>query len=114
LPARAPDPGYYVPAVYAPWYTKTKIGKQYRNAPIMGDSIETDNNGSWIFSYPEYTGPGVHPGHNGIPTGGNFLYEDGSVSWTKFYGSQKFITQTAINGLAVYYDAPVSVGTGPW
>jgi len=117
LPARLDPTGTYYVNGYAPWFLRAKIGKQYRNAPIMGDSVETDGS-SWIFNHsPVYTGPGVHPGHNGIPTGSNFLYEDGSVSWTKFDGSQKFIAKTAINpadGNSTYYDAPVSVGTGPW
>ena len=116
LPARQTD-SRYVPA-YAPWFYRTKLGSQYRNAPVLGDSIETAN-GSWFQSLNQgtysYNGPGSnHAGNGGLPIGGNFVYEDGHVDWVKFNGNTNFIGIAANNGGSCYYDAPIAVGTGPW
>ncbi len=116
LPARASDSRYVT--TYAPWYTRTKLGSTYRNAPVMGDSIETAN-GSWMQNFTgtfSYNGPGSnHAGRGGVPVGGNFLFEDGHVEWVKFYGNLNSIAKSADNnGSGAYYDAPVYIGTGPW
>jgi prepilin-type N-terminal cleavage/methylation domain-containing protein len=101
---------------YSPWITRTKINQGYRNAPIMADAMDTSGGANpWIVSVGSYTGPGAnHAGNAGVPTGGNFLYEDGHVSWTKFDGTTKTIEIVAQNGLQYYYDAPVALGVGPW
>ncbi len=75
--------------------------------------------GNWIATIGgtvSYTGPVAnHAGKNGIPTGGNFLYEDGHVTWTPFGGHTNLVAATAQTGNNdVYYEAPVSIGTGPW
>jgi prepilin-type N-terminal cleavage/methylation domain-containing protein/prepilin-type processing-associated H-X9-DG protein len=116
LPARPSDNRYL--NVYAPWYTLTKLGTQYRNAPVMADSIETQS-GSWTISLSlggyNYSGPGAnHAGTGGVPIGGNFLYQDGHVEWVRFYGNTKLIAVSAINGTSGYYDAPTAIGMGPW
>jgi prepilin-type N-terminal cleavage/methylation domain-containing protein len=116
LPARASDSRYA--ASYAPWYTRTKLGQQYRNAPVMADSIETQS-GSWTITLSlggySYSGPGAnHAGNAGVPVGGNYLYEDGHVGWVKFNGNTNSIAIAALNGTSGYYDAPVAIGTGPW
>ena len=115
LPARASDSRYLTP--YAPWFIRKKLGSTYHNAPVMADSIETAN-GSWYQNFTgafSYSGPGSnHPGNAGIPTGGNFLYEDGHVEWVKFNGNTNFIAKAADNGGSGYYDAPVAIGSGPW
>ena len=87
----------------------------------MADAIETSAANNWMQTFTgtfSFSGPGSnHAGHGGIPVGGNFLFEDGSVSWTKFYGDKNSISQSAINtggGLAGYYDAPTALGIGPW
>jgi prepilin-type N-terminal cleavage/methylation domain-containing protein len=119
MPARLLTGLSYAPA-YGSWFSRTKIGKQYRNAPVMGDSVETSGTSTpWIVDVPanHYNGPGSnHAGRGGVPTGDNFLYEDGHVDWTKFDGTSKYIAITAINpaNSQSYYDAPVSVGYGPW
>ena len=118
LPARAPVAGFYI-IPYTQWYYRTKVGGKYRMAPVMGDSIETQN-GSWIQTFTgtfNFNGPGSnHAGANAVPTGGNFLYEDGHVDWVKFFGSLNMIAVSALNGVndSCYYDAPVAIGTGPW
>jgi prepilin-type N-terminal cleavage/methylation domain-containing protein len=108
-------------APYDKWYTRIKLGGQYRNAPVMADSIETYGTGTiagapspWILPAP-YSSPGAnHAGPGGVPFGGNFLYEDGHVDWIKFNGNTSFIAISANNGVQAYYDAPVAIGTGPW
>jgi hypothetical protein len=80
----------------------------------MADAMETSGANNWSAPAP-YTGfDSNHAGKGGIPTGGNFLYEDGHVEWTKFGGNTKLVAQTLDNSGQWYYDAPVSVGTGPW
>ncbi len=119
LPARTLTGLDYTTA-YAPWFSRTKIGKIYHLAPIMGDSVETSGPPSpWQVDIPSipYNGPGSnHAGVGGVPTGDNFLYEDGHVAWTRFDGTSKYITITAVNpaNSQSYYDAPMAVGTGPW
>jgi prepilin-type N-terminal cleavage/methylation domain-containing protein len=116
LPARLSDSRYLT--AYAPWYTRTKLGSQYRNAPVVCDSIETQS-GSWIMSFSldgfNFNGPAAnHAGKGGAPFGGNYLYEDGHVEWVKFDGNKNYITVSALNGTSGYYDVPVAIGTGPW
>jgi len=130
LPARS-DLAYCGNKNYAGWYmgvnnpithesSRQKLGKKFRLAPVMADAIEQRTATDWNQSFPgtfSYTGPvSNHPGNGGVPVGGNFLYEDGSVSWTKFYGNTNSIAKSAINATtgACYYDAPTAVGTGPW
>jgi prepilin-type N-terminal cleavage/methylation domain len=116
---------------YAGWYmgvnnpithesSRQKLGKRFRLAPVMADAIETSTATSWMQTFTgtfSYSGPvSNHPGSGGMPTGGNFLYEDGSVSWIKFSGNTNNIKKSAINSSssASYYDAPTAIGTGPW
>lgn len=120
LPARSITGNLDYTTAYAPWYSRTKIGKTYRNAPIMADSVETSGPPSpWRVDIPAipYNGPGAnHAGRGGVPLGSNFLYEDGHVAWTRFDGTQKYIIITGVNSAnqQSYYDAPASLGTGPW
>ena len=116
LPARASDSRYV--NTYAPWYIQTKLGIQYRNAPVMADSIETQS-GSWSITLSlgsfNFSGPGAnHAGKGGVPIGGNFLYQDGHVSWERFNGDTNVIAVSAINDTSDYYDAPIATGPGPW
>jgi prepilin-type N-terminal cleavage/methylation domain-containing protein len=124
LPHRAP----FGNAPYDKWYTRTKLGGPYRNAPVLVDSIETFGAGPgnalggspWMLTWatPSYSGPGTsHSGKGGVPTGGNFLFEDGHVGWTKFNGKTNFVALTAggpANSTYAWFDAPVAIGTGPW
>jgi hypothetical protein len=123
LPARANNLAEYKNYPYSQWYFRTKLGQQYRNAPVMADSIEINGNGinpagPWMVTFTgtyNYSGPGAnHAGKGGVPFGGNFLYEDGHADWIKFKGNTNAIAVTANNGVQGYYDAPVVIGTGPW
>ena len=122
LPARAADSVYGSVPAYGPWYTRTKLNQSYHLASVMADAIETSGAANpWNISFTgafSYSGPvSNHAGKNGVPTGGNFLYEDGHVDWIKFNGAANIIAKTAINyadNNAAYYDAAVVVGTGPW
>jgi prepilin-type N-terminal cleavage/methylation domain-containing protein len=105
-----------ISAAYGQWYYRAKMGGQYRNAPVMVDAMETSGPNNWNAPAP-YTGfDSNHAGKNGIPVGGNFLYEDGRVEWAKFGGNQNLVAKSAYNGTsqAWYFDAPVVIGTGPW
>lgn len=119
LPARIDTGGASyasVSAIYGQWYYRTKLGGRYRNAPDMVDAMETSGPNNWKAPAP-YTGyDSNHAGANGIPVGGNFLFEDGHVEWTKFGGNQNLVAKSAINiqNQSWYFDAPVAIGTGPW
>jgi hypothetical protein len=76
----------------AEWHFRKKLGGPYRNAPTMSDRLQGlgswnsgANNGNLTWSWVP---PGVptanHRDRGGVPTGGNFLFEDGHVEWRKF------------------------------
>lgn len=122
LPARSrASDTIYDTRPYAQWYYRLKPGLQYRNAPVVADSIETSGDANpWNESFSgvfTYSGPGSnHAGKASVPTGGSFLYEDGHVQWVKFNGNTSFIAITGDNTIndQKYYDAPAAIGTGPW
>jgi hypothetical protein len=62
------------------WVTRTKFGGPDRHAPVMADMIQCAKPDSWgkvghVFS--------SHV-RGALPTGGNFLFEDGRVEWYPF------------------------------
>jgi hypothetical protein len=79
------------------WVTRKKMGGPYRLAPIMGDRLQ--GVGSWSTSankglnvvwedsdnsitVPSANHPQIQSGN--VPLGGNFLFEDGHVTWFPF------------------------------
>ena len=79
------------------WVTRKKMDGSYRLAPIMGDRLQAT--GSWSVSANRGTGvawtdsddsisvPSANHwdgGRGNVPTGGNFLFEDGHVAWYRF------------------------------
>ena len=95
LPCRTTTALYSYTAQYntfkfGQWFARTKLGSNYRNAPVMCDDIEL-NGGSWFANPPlavsgySYSGPvSAHVNNGGLPLGGNFLFEDWHVEWIKF------------------------------
>ena len=107
-----------------PWITnRTKVGRTYRNAPVITDILQFQpNGGTWQISTLQYTVPmSAHVNRNGVPSGGNFLYEDGSVSWKKFKWINRFTDPSDSIGIGVgtsssyiEYLVPAGLGYGPW
>ena len=115
LPGRSIDSMYSAAGV-APWFYRTKIGGPYRNAPVMADMIQSKR-GAWMDdplngkSFPTSS----HRGPAAVPTGGNFLFEDGHVTWRKFIaGRTNTIAVGADNGNYKYYVRPGDLSPGPW
>jgi prepilin-type N-terminal cleavage/methylation domain-containing protein len=114
----------------APWMTqRPKPGGPYRLAPMMADRIQCEAaTGSWVVTVTGATSvtvqEGNHRGVNGVPVGGNFLYEDGRVSWEKFQWANRFTDPITTGGAIgtggkgsqnIEYFVPASVGgIGPW
>jgi prepilin-type N-terminal cleavage/methylation domain-containing protein len=84
-------------ALYCPtdeWHYKKKLGGPYRSAPIGSDRLQSRgtwnvsaNTGSvtWRETTASLTVPNsAHRNANDIPEGGNFLFEDGRVTWHRF------------------------------
>jgi prepilin-type N-terminal cleavage/methylation domain-containing protein len=119
LPARVDNGGASyasISAAYGQWYYRNKLGGHYHNATVMADAMETSGPNDWNAPSP-YTGfDSNHAAKNGVPIGGNFLFEDGHVEWRKFGGNQSLVAKSAINAAnqSWYFDAPVDIGTGPW
>jgi prepilin-type N-terminal cleavage/methylation domain-containing protein len=80
----------------AGWATRQKMGGQFRLAPIMSDRLQatgewntTANEGAlgWSDSDGNIAVPTANHtdvGTGNVPTGGNFLFEDGHVTWFRF------------------------------
>jgi prepilin-type N-terminal cleavage/methylation domain-containing protein len=79
------------------WATRKKLGGQFRLAPIMSDRLQAT--GAWSTSANKGSGVGwtdsddnitvptanhIDLGRNNVPPGGNFLFEDGHVTWYRF------------------------------
>lgn len=110
LPGRtdpAPDGWSYDTCGLTGWATRKKMGGSYRLTPIMFDNIQAEgtwqiNTGIGIGMAWTSTAGGIQyplsshvdTGHNNIPGGGNFLYEDGHVNWIRFNVGQ---AKTTIN-----------------
>jgi prepilin-type N-terminal cleavage/methylation domain-containing protein len=115
LPNRARSSMYEV-AGLGPWFYRRKLGTEYRNAPTMIDVLQWRSPGGWIdpglgTPYPTC----AHRGTGNAPQGGNFLYEDGHVSWRKFsLGNTNTIAVGADNGTYKYYIRPGDLTQGPW
>ncbi len=104
------------------WVYRRKLGGSYRKAPVMIDKIQATGtlpNVTWAgstgvtsqnFPFANHRGPA------GASTGGNFLYEDGSVSWRRF-DIVKYKTTIDVgsssSGWVVFY-RPADLDPGPW
>jgi prepilin-type N-terminal cleavage/methylation domain-containing protein len=131
--ANFPGAGGIAPGPAAPWMTRLKMGGSYRLAPVMVDRLQCDyqNVSPWtaqpadpttgiIVTVPSAT----HRNKFGIPAGGDFLYEDGSVSWLKFAWKNTSVDPKTFGGAIglgsrgsirnELYFVPTSQGYGPW
>ena len=106
------------------WVYRKKLGGGYRRAPVMIDKIQaTGSSPTGPLTWSGPTGSGTanvpfanHRLNNGPATGGNFMYEDGSVLWRKFDVAKYKITidvGSATSGWVVFY-RPGDLSPGPW
>jgi len=76
------------------WHFRRKLGGEYRKVPMMSDRLQAvgtwnvganRGNVTWstVFDGKPYM-TASHRKSGGVPTGGNFLYEDGHVEWRVF------------------------------
>jgi prepilin-type N-terminal cleavage/methylation domain-containing protein len=96
------------------WFYRKKLGGSYRLAPIMSDKLQRYGT-SWIDPGSKVV-LSVHRGLGNAPTGGNFLYEDGHVSWRKFdLGNLNGTINLGVvgSGWSLYFH-PMDIGSGPW
>jgi len=113
----------------APWMiSRPKMGGSYRRAPIMMDRLQILTTGTGIGAWSDtdngnipMTSMAVHSS-GGIPSGGNFLYEDGHVSWQKFVWKGTTLAADPIETIGIGakgkytdYFVPADLnGYGPW
>jgi len=106
---------------------RPKLGGSYRLAPVMADRLQMTTAGSWSENVTIASGQtlsvqtGAHRGSGGVPVGGNFLYEDGHVSWQKFSFINRFTDPIGTIGIGgkggnhINFFVPVELnGYGPW
>jgi len=128
LPGRtdpADDGWTYNTCGLSAWTTRLKMGGTYRQAPIMGDRLQAT--GSWSISVNKgtlgwtdtdgrITVPSANHWETGVgnvPAGGNFLFEDGHVTWYRFDPGNARATVDAGSveqGWVLFYKPP-NIGT---
>jgi len=127
LPYRAHSGNYddVIPGL-SEWFYRKKLGGSYRKAPIMMDRLHEVQDGGWIDTLGSVSAPSSsHAGTGNVPTGGNFLYEDGHVEWRVFrWASQGRVaasskiqlgcTMPGGNGTYWEYFKPSDLDKGPW
>jgi hypothetical protein len=94
LPGRVPGSANYSVNGVEHWITRKKMGGPFKEAPVMMDRLQ--GQGSWapranrgsvtwtVNSGGKNIPTAVHRDKTGAPSGGNFLFEDGHVSWYRF------------------------------
>lgn len=94
------------------WFTRKKFDGSFRRAPIMVDRLQQNGSG-WMLDGVDLS---VHRGRGNVPTGGNFLYEDGHVDWHKFNVSNPVGTiDMGVQGQSwTVYLRPAELNKGPW
>jgi prepilin-type N-terminal cleavage/methylation domain-containing protein len=121
LPGRVPGWNYNSDGL-GEWAYRKKLGGPYRLAPIMIDKIQCNGSSattisSWFSSYGGKTvADSNHMGKIGVPTGANFLYEDGHVTWRKFdlVNYKTTIDVGSRDGGWVVFYRPGDLTAGPW
>ncbi|HWD93322.1 MAG TPA: prepilin-type N-terminal cleavage/methylation domain-containing protein [Verrucomicrobiae bacterium] len=127
LPGRGPA-GFAPTSPYTndirSWMARTKLGSRYRLAPVMTDRLLMAKQSAWSWYWNNGTiiyPVSSHRGKGGVPQGGNFLFEDGSVLWNRFVslGRPPADGGGILVGLynpsqEINYLIPVDNGLGPW
>jgi prepilin-type N-terminal cleavage/methylation domain-containing protein len=128
--SRAVEAGYgsLYPTI-ANWFYRTKFNGPYRKAPLMMDKLHEvvgGSLGSWTDNLDGPVPSSNHAGGGNVPSGGNYLYDDGHVDWLKFAWKGPAKGATAIsqiqlgcelaggNGTYLEYFQPSGLGLGPW
>jgi len=122
LPGRtdpASDGWNYGTCGLSAWTTRQKMGGTYRLAPVMSDRLQSIGTWStsantgvlrWTDSDASMTVPCAnHPDANNLPPGGNFLFEDGHVTWFRFDVTNPRATVDAgsiVDGWVLFYKLP--------
>lgn len=94
------------------WSLRKKVGGFYRLAPIMVDRLQQLGTG-WV---EQGVPTSVHRSSGNVPTGANFVYEDGHVEWRKFkWGSPKATIDVGCTLFSyTEYYRPADLSAGPW
>jgi prepilin-type N-terminal cleavage/methylation domain-containing protein/prepilin-type processing-associated H-X9-DG protein len=115
---------YDNPSGLGGWVTRTKLGTQYRLAPIMSDRIQSigtwsyaANSGSlgwsttWTDGNTYFTAS--HRTQSGVSEGANFLFEDGHVEWRKFNtaNARGTVDVGSVSGSWILFYKPANVQT---
>jgi len=104
------------------WFTRKKMGGEFRRAPTIMDKLQQHTDGNWTTTFSGQTQPdSSHRGQNNIPQGGNFCYEDGHVQWLNFKYVRPGVAAPASQiqvgtGSPNYYQylRPSDLDKGPW
>jgi prepilin-type N-terminal cleavage/methylation domain-containing protein len=97
------------------WVLRKKFGSSYSRAPIMADRLQQYKTG-WV-EEPSGVLGGVHRTKGNVPSGGNFLFEDGRDEWHKFdWNSPKTTIDIGCTIDTEYteYYRPADLNAGPW
>ena len=92
------------------WVTRKKFGQAGRHAPVMSDMIQSIGDSVWGGSGQPFSNH-CKPAGN-IPTGSNFLFEDGHVDWYFFRpreGSRPASIEVGavVGGWLTWYKIPI-------
>ncbi|MBU6400631.1 MAG: type II secretion system GspH family protein [Verrucomicrobia bacterium] len=98
------------------WHFRKKLGGTLANAPILIDMLQgqgmASNNGNTVSVQTWFTtdnGKNIptasHRGDKGEPTGGNFLFEDGHVTW---YQRQQIALGSYASPWLCFYKIPIA------
>ena len=110
LPHRNPATCDYRPAGEE-WVTRKKFGQEGRHAPVMADMIQSVGDVVWGGEGQPFSNH-VKAGGN-VPTGSNFLFEDGRVEWVHYRPRQTGVEASievgaTVGGWYTWYKIPIS------
>ncbi len=118
LPHRTTESADYDVTGLKEWVTREKLGGKFANAPVLADMKQAHGSfsrlGARVSSWYVNGTSGIYEGRripssshtkgNGVPRGGNFLFEDGHVEWRN---NQEIGVAGSLGSWLVFYDIPV-------